>query len=87
MGKNIKIKKTKVFVLLLLLIILLPLCFSILFLVSPCYIFPLFGGDPMKWCNLLKGDPKLVYRLFFSGLITGFIIFILILYLKKDRLL
>ncbi len=71
----------------LLLLLLLPLGFAFLFLISPCYLFPLLGGDPIKWCNLVKGDPKLVSRLFFTGLMSGFCIFLFIVYLKKDKLL
>lgn len=76
---------TKAKALLFLLFLSLPLSFSILFMVVPCYLFPLFGGDPTKWCNLLRGDPKMVSRLFYSGLIVGFIIFILIIYLRKTK--
>lgn len=69
----------------LLLLIVLPLGCSLLFLLFPCYLFPYFGGDPIKWCNLLKGDPKLASRLFISGLLTGFFLFLNIVYLRKDQ--
>ncbi|NBP67770.1 MAG: hypothetical protein EBR30_15060 [Cytophagia bacterium] len=84
MLKTPKEKKSKLIGLMLLLLIVLPLSFSVLFLLSPCYLFPFFGGDPVKWCNLLKGDPKLPSTLFISGLFTGFCVFLIILYLRKD---